>query len=49
MNCPLHPTVTLICPACIGALRTEKKAKSSRENGKKGGRPKHTIPAGGVK
>jgi hypothetical protein len=24
----------------LGSIRTEKKAKSSRENGKKGGRPK---------
>ena len=26
----------------LGSIKTEKKAKSSRENGKKGGRPKTT-------
>lgn len=27
----------------IGSIKTEKKAKASRENGKKGGRPKKNI------
>lgn len=40
---------TIKCPVCgtslnpavlIGSIKTPKKAKASRENGKKGGRPK---------
>lgn len=36
------------CPHCgqefaIGAIKSEKKAKASRENGKKGGRPRKTT------
>jgi hypothetical protein len=29
----------------IGSIRTEKKAAASRENGRKGGRPKGSKPA----
>lgn len=28
----------------LGSIKSDKKAKSSRENGKKGGRPKKIIP-----
>ena len=27
----------------LGSIKSEKKAKSSRENGKKGGRPKNKV------
>lgn len=40
MNCPHHPHVTLICPACLGARTTDRKAEAARVNGRKGGRPK---------
>ena len=38
--CRIH-NVKLICfcPACHGSVRTSRKAKSSRRNGKLGGRP----------
>ena len=43
LSCRIHHT-PLICPTCIGATggkaTSEAKTKSSRENGKKGGRPK---------
>lgn len=42
MNCP-HCN-QLINPAQIlGSIKSEKKSKASRENGKKGGRPKKVI------
>lgn len=28
----------------LGRIKTKKKAKASRENGKKGGRPKKKVP-----
>lgn len=37
--CDIH-RVPLVCPACIGEVKTERKAKASRVNGKLGGRPK---------
>ena len=41
MKCPIHK-IELICycPACRGAVTTERKAGTSRSNGKLGGRPK---------
>ena len=40
-KCPIHK-VELICycPVCRGSVTSERKAQSSRENGKLGGRPK---------
>jgi hypothetical protein len=40
-RCPIH-NVELIsfCPGCRGAIITLRKSKASRQNGKKGGRPK---------
>ena len=50
-ECLLHPGTRLVCLRCawskIGKMRTKKKAKASRENGKLGGRPKakrHRLP-----
>ncbi len=34
------PTATLTCPFSLGSRTSERKRASSRENGKKGGRPK---------
>ena len=41
MKCPIHK-VELICycPACRGEVTSKRKAATSRENGKLGGRPK---------
>jgi len=41
MKCPIHK-VELICycPACRGEVTSERKAATSRDNGKLGGRPK---------
>lgn len=42
-KCPVHKVV-LVCPACraaeAGSVTSERKALSSRSNGKLGGRPK---------
>jgi len=41
MKCLIHHIELLCyCPACRGSVTTERKAESSRENGKRGGRPK---------
>jgi hypothetical protein len=39
-KCKIHG-IPLICycPACRGSVRSKRKAKASRENGKLGGRP----------
>lgn len=44
-SCPVHPSVKLVvyCPACRGAVRSERKAEASRANGKRGGRPKRAA------
>ena len=41
MKCPIHK-IELICycPACRGEVTSKRKAVTSRENGKLGGRPK---------
>jgi hypothetical protein len=39
MKCPIHK-VEMICPACMGAASSKRKAATSRENGRLGGRPK---------
>lgn len=42
-RCDMHPTTVLVCPSCIGAhggkVRSPRKQKAARRNGKKGGRP----------
>ena len=41
MKCPHCGKKIKVNPAAmLGAIKTEKKAESSKENGKKGGRPK---------
>jgi hypothetical protein len=35
-----HIPMVCYCPACRGSVRSERKARSSRENGKLGGRPR---------
>src|SRR5437773_12018573 len=38
-RCPIHKVpLVCFCPACRGAVRSKRKAQSSRENGKLGGR-----------
>ena len=50
MKCPIH-NIPLVCycPACRGAAKSTRKAKSSRENGKLGGRPKGSKTQGKAK
>lgn len=42
-HCPIHPAVTLRCPACAGSkggsATSPAKTRAARENAKKGGRP----------
>ncbi|MFA7628602.1 MAG: hypothetical protein WCY37_04345 [Candidatus Dojkabacteria bacterium] len=42
MKCPHcnHELTPTEVASLLGAIKTEKKAKAARENGKKGGRPK---------
>jgi hypothetical protein len=42
-KCPTHGTI-LQCPACIASVTSEAKAAASRENGKRGGRPRKENP-----
>jgi hypothetical protein len=42
-KCPKHHiNLVSFCPACRGSVRSKRKAISSRENGKLGGRPRKT-------
>lgn len=43
MNCP-HCDKDINPAALLGSVKSDKKAATSRENGKKGGRPKKVIP-----
>ena len=36
--CPDHPQTKLICPACLGSAKSERKTASARINGSKAGR-----------
>jgi len=46
-HCKLHPDVSLVCPACLGAaggaatagITSKAKARASKRNGRLGGRP----------
>lgn len=40
--CEIHnqQKLNVSCPRCLGEIRTKRKAKSSRANGKLGGRPR---------
>ena len=42
----LKHNIRLICPACLGAARSERKSAASRANGKLGGRPPKIRAAG---
>ena len=40
-KCPKHKVdLVSFCPACRGGVRSKRKAQTSRENGKLGGRPR---------
>jgi hypothetical protein len=40
-KCAIHRVdLVSFCPACRGAVRSKRKALTSRENGKLGGRPR---------
>lgn len=40
LKCRIHGVpLVCFCPACYGTVRSKRKAKSSRVNGKLGGRP----------
>jgi hypothetical protein len=40
LKCKIHRILLVCyCPACRGSVRSERKAQSSRKNGKLGGRP----------
>ena len=42
MKCP-HCSKEINPAQLLGSMKSDKKAKSSRENGKKGGRPKNKV------
>lgn len=40
-KCKIHGIrMNCTCPACAGAMRSKRKARASRRNGRLGGRPK---------
>ena len=40
LKCKIHGVpLVCFCPACRGTVQSKRKAESSRENGKLGGRP----------
>jgi hypothetical protein len=40
LKCKIHGVpLVCFCPACRGSVTSKRKARSSRENGKLGGRP----------
>lgn len=39
-HCTVHPATKLLCPSCMGGRSTPAKVASSKQNAKKGGRPK---------
>lgn len=41
VRCKVHGVpLVCFCPACRGSAHSERKARASRQNGRKGGRPK---------
>ena len=41
LKCKIHGVpLVCFCPACRGTVQSKRKAESSRENGKLGGRPR---------
>lgn len=43
-KCPKHRIdLVSFCPACLGSVRSKRKAVQSRKNGKLGGRPRKKV------